>query len=163
MAADIRPARASDVDALSAIEDAVFDADRISKKSFRRLIESRTASVLVAANDRAIDGYCIVLFRASSRKARLYSIAVRLGSGHAGLGRALLGAAEQEATKRGADSLRLEVREDNARARELYARNTYRDIGLTPGYYADGATAFRLEKALAPAKVNAARPGTVSS
>ena len=102
MAADIRPARASDVDALSAIEDAVFDADRISKKSFRRLIESRTASVLVAADGRAIDGYCIVLFRAGSRKARLYSIAVRPGSGHAGLGRALLGAAEQEATKRGA-------------------------------------------------------------
>ncbi len=163
MAADIRPARASDVDALCAIEDAVFDADRVSRKSFRRLIESRSASVLVAANDRAIDGYCIVLFRAGSRTARLYSIAVRPGSGHAGLGRALLGAAESEAARRGAHALRLEVREDNARARELYARNTYRDIGATPGYYADGATAFRFEKALTPAKVKVARPGNVSS
>ena len=163
MAADIRPARASDVDALCAIEDAVFDADRISRKSFRRLVESRSASVLAAANGSAIDGYCIVLFRAGSKKARLYSIAVRPGSGHAGLGRALLGAAEREAARRGAQALRLEVREDNARARELYARNTYRDIGPIPDYYADGVTALRFEKVLAPAKVNAARPGTASS
>ena len=163
MAADIRPARASDVDALCAIEDAVFDADRISRKSFRRLIESRSASVLAAANGSAIVGYCIVLFRAGSRKARLYSIAVRPGSGHAGLGRALLGAAEREAARRGAQALRLEVREDNVRARELYARNTYRGIGPVPGYYADGATALRFEKALAPAKANAGQLGTVSS
>jgi ribosomal protein S18 acetylase RimI-like enzyme len=157
MAADIRPARASDVAALSAIEEAVFDGDRISTKSFRRLIESRSASVLAAASGRAVDGYCIVLFRAGSKNARLYSIAVRPESGQAGLGRALLGAAEREAALRGAEALRLEVREDNLRARELYARNTYRGIGRTTGYYADGAAALRLEKAL---ESKVAQPGT---
>ena len=76
----------------------MFETDRISRKSFRRLIASRSASVLVAENGGAVAGYCIVLFRASSRKARLYSIAAaparREMPGSAAL---LLKAAEGEA------------------------------------------------------------------
>ena len=51
MVADLRPARASDVDALIAIENAVFSTDRISRRSFRQLIERGTAETLVAEVD----------------------------------------------------------------------------------------------------------------
>ena len=49
--------------------------------------------MLVAEDDGDICGSVIVLFRALSRKARLYSIAAR--SGTSGVGRALLAAAEE--------------------------------------------------------------------
>jgi ribosomal protein S18 acetylase RimI-like enzyme len=44
--------------------------------------------------------------------------------------------------------MRLEVREDNARAIGLYEKSGYRLFGRKPGYYADGATALRFEKTL---------------
>ena len=150
MPAEIRLARASDVDALAALENAVFEADRISRKSFRKLVASASASVLAAAEQGAVVGYCAVLFRAGSRKARLYSIAVARNSG--GLGRVLLGAAEKAAAARGCTELRLEVREDNARATGLYEKSGYRRFGCKPDYYADGAAALLYRKPLHPAE-----------
>ena len=155
MAADIRPARAGDVDALVAIENAAFSADRISRQSFRRLVASRSAMVLVAWGDAQIVGYCIVLFRAGSRTARLYSIAAAPNSG---IGRQLLGAAESRLAERGSGVLRLEVRDDNHRAISLYERNGYRPIGRIAGYYADGMTARRYQKMLAPPPAAAGTP-----
>ncbi len=146
MPAELRLARASDVDALAALENAVFEADRISRKSFRNMVGSASATVLVAAAPDAIAGYCAVLFRTGSRKARLYSIAARPGK--SGVGRALLGAAEEAAVVRGSEELRLEVREDNARAISLYEKSGYRRFGRKPDYYADGAAALLYQKPL---------------
>jgi [ribosomal protein S18]-alanine N-acetyltransferase len=146
MPADIRTARASDIDALVAIENTVFEADRISRRSFRRLIDADTATLLVAESSIGIAGYCVVLFRRGSAKARLYSIAAGAGSEGAGVGGALLSAAERTARDRGCRLLRLEVRADNNRARALYERRGYSRTGDVPGYYADGATALRYLK-----------------
>lgn len=150
MTADIRPARASDADALLAIENAAFEGDRISRGSFQRLVSGRSAEVLVAASGDAVAGYCVVLFRKRASVARLYSIATDKRHGGVGLGRALLQAAEASARRRGRRALRLEVRDDNSRARELYERNGYRFIGRKQGYYSDGAAALRYEKDLRP-------------
>ena len=160
MLADIRPARAVDVDALAAIENAAFDSDRISRRSFARLINSPSAAVLVAGPQESAEGYCVVLFRRGSRQARLYSIAVS-NNAPRGLGRRLLAAAEAEALRRGAAMLRLEVRRDNGRAIALYERNAYRPAGEAPDYYADGMTALRYEKPLGAETLPAA--GTASS
>ncbi len=59
MAPVIRPARAKDIDALVAIENAAFVGDRISRRSFRTLIERATAQTLVVEDETAILGYCI--------------------------------------------------------------------------------------------------------
>jgi ribosomal protein S18 acetylase RimI-like enzyme len=147
MTVDIRPARESDADALVAIENASFDTDRISRRSFRRLVGGRSCSLLVARSEIGLVGYCLVLFRDGTSVARLYSIAVN-GAGGLGLGRSLLQAAEQAALRRRQRRLRLEVREDNRRARDLYERNGYRYIGTKQDYYADGMAALRYEKQL---------------
>lgn len=149
MAADIRPARASDVDALLAIEHAVFETDRLSRRSFRHLVGSPSAAVLVAEAGKRVAGYAVILFRAGSTSARLYSIATALDHSGQGLGRALIAAAEREAAKRGRRSLRLEVREDNARAIAIYRRAGFEPIGREADYYQDGMAAMRLEKHLA--------------
>jgi [ribosomal protein S18]-alanine N-acetyltransferase len=152
MDADIRPARASDIDTLLSIENSVFETDRISRRAFRTHIQSRTAAVLAACRDGAVAGYALVLFHRARPAARLYSIAVAPGEGSAGLGRALLAAAEDAAAARGCPALRLEVREDNRRAMELYRRAGYCRIGRREAYYGDGAAALRLEKDLKDTK-----------
>ena len=158
MPADIRRATASDIDALTAIENAVFETDRMSRRAFRRFVRADTAAVLVAEAASRLAAYCVVLFRRGSGTARLYSIAAAPGGERNGYGRALLDAAERVAIGRGCASLRLEVRADNDRASELYERNGYHRIGEVPGYYADGATAFRYQKQLHAAEADAGTP-----
>jgi ribosomal protein S18 acetylase RimI-like enzyme len=143
MSAAIRPARASDVDGLVAMEEAVFASDRLSRRSLRRLISSTTAAFLVSEAGDGLTGSAIVLFRKGSFSARLYSIAVAPGHAGAGIGRALLCAALDAAAERGCTDLRLEVREDNPRAIAFYELNGFALTGRRPGYYADGATALR--------------------
>ena len=144
----IRTARASDIDALVAIENAVFTADRISRRSFRQLIERETAETLVADLEGGVGGYAMVLFRKGSGVARLYSIAVAPAHGGSGVGRALLEAAEDAAFENDRLLLRLEVRADNPRAIAVYERGGYRHIGREADYYADGMEALRYEKTL---------------
>jgi len=148
MPAAIRPARASDIDALVRIENAVFPTDRISRRSFRQLIERETAETLVAEVEGQIAGYCMVLFRRGSGVARLYSIAVAAEQGGSGVGRLLLDAAEKIAFDHDRLVLRLEVRDDNARAIRIYEKAGYRRIGMEPDYYEDHAPALRYEKVL---------------
>src|SRR5690606_41992509 len=61
--------------------------------------------------------------------ARLYSIAVAPGFGGKGVGRALLDAAEKAAFDHDRMMLRLEVRQDNARAIAIYEKAGYHRIG----------------------------------
>lgn len=52
-----------------------------------------------------------------------------------GIGRALLAWCEEQARRGGAERMLLEVREDNTRARAVYAAAGYREIGRRRGYY----------------------------
>jgi len=157
MSFEIRLARTSDLDALLAIEEAVFEADRLSRTGYRRLINRASAAVLIAEDKCAVAGCAIVLFRALSKMARLYSIAA--APGRTGVGRALLDGAERTARQRGASAMRLEVREDNLRAIRLYENSGYRLFGRKLHYYADGVTALRFEK---PLDADTAPPGGAS-
>lgn len=144
----IRPGQATDLPALLALEQRSFDHDRMSRRSFARLLAGDTALWRVADSPDGVLGYALVLFRRSSRIARLYSIAIDAGVRGRGLGRTLLQAAERSAADRGADRMRLEVRPDNTAAIALYQAAGYRSIGRYPAFYEDGSDALRLEKAL---------------
>ncbi|MCA9000999.1 MAG: GNAT family N-acetyltransferase/peptidase C39 family protein [Planctomycetes bacterium] len=143
-----RPARATDLDSLVAIEEAAFDLDRISRRSFRGFLERSTAALEVVELEGEVAGYFLVLSRRRSGLARLYSIAVHPRFGQAGLGRILLQAAENSAFHNGRIALRLEVREDNERAIALYRKCGYREWGRYADYYADHTDALRFEKIL---------------
>jgi ribosomal protein S18 acetylase RimI-like enzyme len=159
MQAKFRAASAADLGALIDLENRSFSSDRLSPESLRRLVSSPSAAVIVAIVGQALAGYAVVLLRTGSRIARLYSLAVE--PDHRGLGRELLGAAERKAASRGSSLLRLEVREDNARAISLYESASYRRFGQKHDYYADGATALRFEKLLMPEAEIARLAGTV--
>jgi ribosomal-protein-alanine acetyltransferase len=144
----IRPAVLDDLDALAALEARVFATDRLSRRSFRHFLTEDRDELLVADLGGRIAGYALVLFRAGTALGRLYSIAVAPEAAGRGLGRALLDAAETAAEGRGCLFLRLEVREDNAKAKRLYRAAGYRQVARVADYYEDHEPALRLEKRL---------------
>lgn len=145
----IRSALAADIDGLLALEACCFETDRMSRRSFRKLINSATAAFSVALTPGGrVVGYALLLFRAGTGMARLYSIAVDPGSRGLGLGRSLMAEAERLAIRRDRFLLRLEVREDNLSAIRLYEALGYRRIGRYLDYYEDHTDALRYEKRL---------------
>jgi ribosomal-protein-alanine acetyltransferase len=145
----LRDAAPADLDGLVELEAACFDGDRLSRRSFRKLIGSSTAACrVVAAAGGRIVGYALLLFRSGTGLARLYSIAVHPAQRGTGLGVLLLKDSEAVSFDRDRVILRLEVREDNAEAIRLYERHGYRRIGRYLNYYADRTAALRFEKRL---------------
>ena len=149
-ASDIRIRRAApaDLDDLVRIEERVFATDRVPRRSFRRFLASPSSVLTVAVRDGTIVGYALVLFRANSEVARLYSIAVVPPARRRGVGVALLAAAEATAHARGCRALRLEVHEKNAAAIARYRKAGYALFGRHAAYYADRGDALRFEKRL---------------
>jgi [ribosomal protein S18]-alanine N-acetyltransferase len=145
----IRPAASRDVDDLVQVEERVFPTDRIPRRGFRRFLASASSALMVATRGGTIIGYALVLFRAKSGVARLYSIAVVPQARGRGIGIALLAAAEATARARACTVLRLEVHEKNAGAISRYRKAGYALFGRHAAYYADRGHALRFEKPLA--------------
>ena len=80
------------------------------------------------------DGF--ILIRVVLDEAEILTLAVRPGARRRGLGRRLVERACDAAATAGAHSLFLEVAEDNAAARALYARAGFVEIGRRKAYYA---------------------------
>ena len=154
----LRAAEVDDLQALLDIEDAVFDTDRISRRSFRHFLASPRAIFRIAEAGGGVVGYYLVLSRWGTAAARLYSLAVEPTLRQRGLGAALLADAEAAAFEADRAVLRLEVATGNQMAQALYRRSGYRQVARLHGYYEDGGDAVRLEK---PLRIGAARPGTV--
>jgi ribosomal protein S18 acetylase RimI-like enzyme len=125
----IRPARADDDDALTAIDVATWrpevgpgPAPAPGRAFFRA--GDRPEDVLVAEVDGAVAGY-VKLGRptplaSNAHVVDIRGLAVDPGAQGRGVGRALLEAAAQEAARRGARRLTLRVLGPNERARALY-------------------------------------------
>lgn len=146
----MRAARADDLAALLALE-AQFPGDRLGARQFRHHLANPRAILRVLDARPGVVGYALVLRRAKTDIARLYSIALDRGHRGRGYGARLLADAESRARRAGARRLRLEVRVDNSAAIALYERQGYRRFGRVADYYEDGAAALRFEKALARA------------
>lgn len=144
----VRRAVPADLPALLALERRAFTTDHLSPRQYRQHLGSPTALVLAAVDRGRLLGKAVVFFRSNSNVARLYSIAVAEEARGRGIGEALLARAERAARQRGVTRMRLEVRQDNASAMRLYERRGYLRFAARPGYYEDGADAWRYEKRL---------------
>ncbi len=82
-----------------------------------------------------------VLLGLAADEAEVITLAVLPDARRRGIGAALVAAAAREAAARGATRLFLEVAEDNAPARALYARAGFVPVGRRKGYYARPAAA----------------------
>jgi len=151
-AVTLRRGRPTDLDDLDALEreifkSRVFSGHLLSRASFRRLLAAPSATFIIAAAD-ALAGYVLVLYRANSSAARIYSIGVAAQFRRRGVARMLVAAAEKDATRRNRKAMRLEVRADSRGTIALYQEAGYRCVGRVPDYYSGRVDALRLEKAL---------------
>lgn len=146
----VRPAGEDDLDAILALENRVFATDRLSRRSLHRMLRSAAAAVLVAEEDGRLAGAAMILYRAQSSVARLYSIAVDPTLSGLGVGQRLLQAVEEAALARDCVIVRLEVHEGNEAAIARYTKSGYRQFGRRARYYEDGGDALRFQKRIAP-------------
>ncbi|MEK9501262.1 peptidase C39 family protein [Gaopeijia maritima] len=145
----IRAATVDDLPALVQLEASAFDADRISRRSMRHLLQRAHAAVLVAVDaDGAVLGSVVLLFSRGTATVRLYSIAVHPAARGRGVARRLVEAAEAEAWRRERAWVRLEIRRDNTASIGLFESLGYRRFGSYDDYYADHMEALRYEKAV---------------
>lgn len=142
----LRQAVADDLKSLVELENRCFTEDRISRRSFRRFLEVPRDRLIVAELGKELVGYCLVLMSAATRLARIYSIAVSPTVRGQGVGEKLVKEAEKEAADADRIIMRLEVREDNSGAINLYRRLGYRQFGTYRDYYEDQGTALRFER-----------------
>jgi ribosomal-protein-alanine N-acetyltransferase len=142
-------ARPRDAAALARLHAASF-RHGWSDGEFERLLIERNTVAHRAVVGRAIGGF--ILSRLVAGEAEILSVAVAPARRGKGIARALLHLHLGRLAGLGAQVVFLEVDEDNAPARRLYARAGFREVGRRPGYYPKGgikaATALILRRDL---------------
>lgn len=146
MSLSIRPAQTADLDALLHLENASFDTDKLSRRSFRHWLSAEHRALLVAEHDHTVRGYILIIYHPGTRLARIYSLAVAPDCRGKGVAKALMLAGEQAAREDGRLFLRLEVGIDNTAAIGLYQSLGFQKFGLYRDYYQDHKDALRYQK-----------------
>lgn len=134
----VRDALPTDLDDIMLLECAIFPTDAWSTESMRAELVSEHGRYLVACPDDAperIDAYAGLLAPLGSPDADIQTIAVAPSARRHGLGRDLITRLCDEAMRRGANTIFLEVRVDNLGAQALYRSLGFEDIAVRPHYY----------------------------
>ena len=140
---NIRTVRQDDIDAISLLEEASFN-DPYPSYFLSELARDNPETFLVFTLNNEIIGYGVVDHWEDHD--HLISIAVLPDSRRKGFGEALLVELEKRLSKE--RPLRLEVRQNNLAAIQLYLKRGFTKIGLVEGYYGDGESAIIMEKRL---------------
>lgn len=128
----IEAASADVCEELAALHARAFDKPW-SGPDIAKLLDNRAAFALVS-RDTEMRGFVIAW--AAVGEAEILTIAVVPEARRKGVGASLVTAAGVAALVRGAASMHLEVAEDNAAARALYAKLGYEEAGRRHAYYA---------------------------
>jgi ribosomal-protein-alanine N-acetyltransferase len=145
----LRRATADDLAAIMAIENALFPDDAWSPATMAAEIAGPHGHYLVAvADDGAIDGYAGLLAPEGSGHGDIQTIAVVERARRQGLGRTLMLVLLNEARRREATEVFLEVRADNPGARALYETLGFAEIAVRPRYYRGGIDAVIMRLAV---------------
>ncbi len=135
-----------DVDELYEIEKRCFLFDRMSRRSFKWMIQKGNSDFVLAKQEAKIIGYILILYHRGTHLARVYSFAVLPEARGQGVGEVLLHHGEKLAAARNCIYMRLEVHPENRKAIKLYERNGYHPFGMIKDYYEDHADALRYQK-----------------
>jgi [ribosomal protein S18]-alanine N-acetyltransferase len=131
----IRPLRWWDIAVIEPLEAKLFGPEAWTAASFwSELAQPDARHYLVAEDAGRLVGYAGLAVDPDD--ATVLTLAVDRPHWGRGIGATLLTALLDEAHRRGRRTVRLEVRVDNERARALYRRFGFVDVGRRPGYYA---------------------------
>jgi [ribosomal protein S18]-alanine N-acetyltransferase len=138
-----------DVAAIHALEQRLFPADAWPLEMFlAELSQPETRRYMVAESGGEIVGYAGLM--CIEPIADVQTIAVVPEFEGRGIGSTLLTRLIDEARRRGAADVLLEVREDNPRAQQLYVRFGFEQIHVRRKYYRDGVDALIMRLQLVP-------------
>jgi ribosomal-protein-alanine N-acetyltransferase len=131
----IKPMRLEDISAVLEIEQMSFPTPWPRDAYQHELKDNRLACYLVAREFQRVLGYAgmwVIL-----DEAHVTTIAVDPLHRRRRIGERLLVALIDEAMRRGARWVTLEVRKSNLGAQALYRKYGFKDIGIRKGYYSD--------------------------
>ena len=138
----LRRATPDDLDAIMAIETSTFTDDAWSPTNMAsELAGAHTYYLVAQAEGGAVEGYAGLLAPMGTGQGDIQTIAVVPSARRSGLGRTLMLALQNEARRRGAEEIFLEVRADNPGAQALYESLGYRQIDVRKRYYKGGIDA----------------------
>ena len=142
-----RTATSADLDAIVALERAIFPDDAWPRDKLEDDLHSPFANFLVAESAGEIAGYAIAQHLPGNDVADIQNIAVVEAHRGKGLGAILLDALLEWCESRHATAVMLEVRADNDAAQALYSSRGFLTIATRPGYYQPaGVDAFVMRR-----------------
>lgn len=145
----IRPATIHDIDALCALEQRAFSADKyhlMKRAQYRHLLTKGNADLIVALDGEKLCGMVMLLYRAGGKMARMYSIAVDPDYQGGEVGKKLFEAAQGQVSEKGLQGMIIEIRTDNQRHLERYQKHGYKIDRQVADYYPDGSPCYKLKK-----------------
>jgi len=149
MSHQLRLATEADLTAIMELEKASFGNDSWSRPTMRAEIMAPHTTYLVAHQDEKIVGYAGLSKVASSLSADIQTIAVSDSHRRAGIGRELMQALIEQASKLTATEIYLEVREDKPAPQKLYEQLGFERIDRRENYYQpDGVAAIVMRLAI---------------
>ena len=146
----LREMKRADMPAIIVLEQELFPEDAWTPEMFAAETAQPPSRrlYLVAEDEGTVVGYAGMMFTGGSQ-ADVVTLAVHPARWGQGTGTALLTTLVDEADKRGYEEVLLEVRKDNPRARQLYLRHGFAEIGIRRGYYQpSGVDAVVMRKVL---------------
>ncbi len=141
----LSPAGSRDAASLAALHAASFSRGW-SETEFEQLLTDRGVITDRATSGRRNVGF--IVSRRAADEAEILSVAVARTWQGRGLARRLLDLHLRRLAGLQLHAVFLEVDEDNAPARGLYARAGFREVGRRPGYYSGGKSALVLRRDL---------------
>jgi ribosomal-protein-alanine N-acetyltransferase len=129
----VRPASPADAVALGQVHAEAFEAPWTGEEILRFARDPGGAALVAEAGDGQVAGF--ILCRLIAGEAEVLTLAIRTAARRRGVATRLVDAAI-ELTRISADSMFLEVAEDNPGAIALYARTGFEPVGRRAGYYA---------------------------
>jgi ribosomal-protein-alanine N-acetyltransferase len=126
------------IDAVTALERELFDDAWSAEMFWNELAQGASRTYLVVEEDGAVVGYAGLADMGD--EAYVQTIGVTRTHQGRGLGARLLQALLDDAERRGAPRVGLEVRVDNAPAIALYERFGFRGIAVRKRYYQPSGT-----------------------
>jgi [ribosomal protein S18]-alanine N-acetyltransferase len=132
VAAALRPMQAADVEAVLAIEQRAYPFPW-TRGNFIDSLAAGYAAEVLRGSDGALLGYFLAMQGVG--ELHLLNITVLPERQGQGLARLMLDALQGLARRSGCEQIWLEVRQGNERARRVYARYGFSEVGLRPAYY----------------------------
>lgn len=143
----LRAATLGDLDALMTLETEIYPDDAWSRELMSAELVNPHGFYLVAEDD-VILGYAGLLAPVGTGQGDIQTVTVAPAARRRGLGRLLMNRLLDEAQRRGAEELFLEVRVGNEPAETLYRDLGFVEIGRRKNYYGHGIDALTMKRAV---------------